>query len=119
MSPDRFNHLSDLLRKRITKKYHIRLSISPEERLAVTLSYLATVNTKQSIAFEFKLGRSTVSSIIDEVCEELWDVLANFVQPPSAKNDWEKSSDDFLEFWNIPHCIGTIDGKHVAMCKSA
>ena len=60
-----------------------------------------------------------VSSIIDEVCEELWDDLVNFVQPPSAKNGWEKISDDFLEFWNIPHCIGTIDGKHVAMRKPA
>ena len=60
-----------------------------------------------------------VSSIIDEVCEELWDVLVNFVQRPSAKNGWEKISDDFLEFWNIPHCIGAIDGKHVAMRKPA
>ena len=60
-----------------------------------------------------------VSSIIDEVCEELWDDLVNFVQPPSAKNGWEKISDDFLEFWNIPHCIGAIDGKHVAMRKPA
>ena len=98
-----------MLRRRITKKHHIRPPIPPEERLAVTLCYLATGNTKQSIAFEFKLGRSTVSSIIDEVCEELWDVLANFVQPPSAKNDWEKISDDFIEFWNIPHCIGAME----------
>ena len=70
MSPDRFNHLSDLLRKRITKKHHIRPPIPPEERPAVTLRYLTTGNTKQSMAFEFKLGRSMVSSIIDEVCED-------------------------------------------------
>ena len=119
MSPDRFNHSFDLLRKRITKKHHIRPPIPPEERPAVTLRYLTTGNTKQSMAFEFKLGRSMVSSIIDEVCEELWHVVANFVQPPSAKSDWEKISDDFLEFWNIPHCIGAIDWKHVAMRKPA
>ena len=112
-------HLSDLLRKRITKKHHIRPPIPPEERPAVTLHYLATGNTKQSIAFEFKFGRSTVSSITDEVCEEVWDVLANFARPPSAKNDGEKISDDFFEFWNIPHYIGAIDGKHVAMRKPA
>ena len=63
------------------------------------------------------MGRSTVSSIIDEVCEELWDVLENFVQPLSAKSDWEKISDDFLEFWKMLHCIGAIDGKHVAVLK--
>ena len=49
--------------------------------------------------------------------QRIWDVLANFVKPSSAKNDWEKISDDFLEFWDIPHCIEAIDGKHVAMCK--
>ena len=63
------------------------------------------------------MRRSTVSSIIDEVCGELWDALANFVQLPSVKNDWGGISDDFLEFRNIPHCIGAIDGKHVAMRK--
>ena len=78
MSPDQFNHLSDLHRKRITKKHHIRPPIPPEECLAVTLRYLATGNMKQLIAFEFKLGRSMVSSIIDEVCKESgmsWQIL--------------------------------------------
>ena len=51
MSPDQFNHLSDLIRKRITKKHHIRPPIPAEEGLAVTLRYLATGNTKQSIEF--------------------------------------------------------------------
>ena len=74
---------------------------------------------KQSITFEFKLGRSTVSSIIDEVRQEIWDVLANFVQPPSAMNNWKTICDDFLEFWNIPHCIGAIHGKHIAIRKPA
>ena len=117
MSPDRFDHLSVLPRIRIAKKHHILPPITPEERLAVTLRYLATRSTKQSIAFEFKLGRSTVSSIINEVCEEIWDVLTNFVQPISAINDWKKISDDFLEFWNIPHCIGTIYGKQITIRK--
>ena len=87
MSPERFEHLSSLLRDQFTRKHHIRQPIPPEERLAVTLRYLAMGNTKRSIAFEFKMGRSTVSSIIDEVCEVLWDALADYVKPPSTKND--------------------------------
>lgn len=78
------------------------------------MHYLARGSKEQLIVFEFKLGRSTVSFVIDEVCKELWDVLANFAQPPSAKNEWEKISDGFFELWNIPQCIGAIDWTHVA-----
>ena len=42
-----------------------------------------------------------------------------FCTAPAAKNDWEKIYDDFLQFWNIPQCIGAIDGKQVAMRKPA
>ena len=56
MSPERFEHLSSLLRDQITRKHHIRQPTHPEERLAVTLRYLATGNTKRSIVFEFKMG---------------------------------------------------------------
>ena len=65
MSPETFDHLSSLLRDQITRKHHIRQPIPPEEYLAVTLRYLAMGNTKRSISFESKVGRSTVSSIID------------------------------------------------------
>ena len=97
MSPERFEHLSSLLSGQITRKHHIRQPIPPEERLAVTLRYLATGNTKRSITFEFKMGRSTVSSIIDKVCEVFWDALADSVKPPSTKSDWKRISDGFLQ----------------------
>ena len=67
MSPERFNHLADLLRQLITKEVHCRIPISVEERLAVTLRYLATGNSQRDLAFSFKLERSTINQIIIEV----------------------------------------------------
>ena len=29
--------------------------------------------------------------------------------------DWLTISDDFLEDWNMVHCIGEIDGKQIAI----
>ena len=64
MSPERFNHLADLLRPSITKDVRCRIHISVEERLAVTLRYLATGNSQRDLAFSFKLGRSAINQII-------------------------------------------------------
>ena len=76
MSPDRFDHLLSLVHDGLVKRFHIDKPISPEERLAVTLRYLATGDSQTSIGFLFKLGRSSVSGIIEEVCDELWRALS-------------------------------------------
>lgn len=117
MSPERFDHLAGMIRDKITKKRHIREPISPEERLAVTLRYLATGDSQHSLWFLFKLGRSTVNGIINEVWEELWNALSHYVKPPTSVNDWKNISDDFSQLWNMPHCLGALDGKHVAIRK--
>ena len=43
----------------------------------MTLRYLATGDSQHSLRFMFKLGRSTVTGIINEVCEELWNALSD------------------------------------------
>ena len=65
MSPDRFDHLLSLVHDGLVKKFHIRKPISPEERLAVTLRYLASGDSQTSIGFLLKLGLSTVNGIIE------------------------------------------------------
>lgn len=118
MSPDRFDHLLSLVHDGLVKRFHIRKPISPEERLAVTLRYLATGDSQTSIGFLFKLGRSTVNGIIEEVCDELWRALSpEYVNAPATKGDWKKIASDFYELWNMPHCVGALDGKHIRMRK--
>ena len=107
----------ELVRPKIEKQYKVRAPILAEERLAVTLRYLASGDSKQSISFQYKMGKSTINGIIDEVCDALWSALASYVKAPSTLNDWENIIKDFEEIWNMPHCLGAIDGKHVAMRK--
>ena len=35
------------------------------------------------------------------------------MRPPRTTDDWKNIAKDFYEIWNLPHCIGAIDGKHV------
>ena len=73
MSPDPFDHLLSLVQNNIKKQHKARAPVPPNERLAATLRYLASGDSKQSTSFQFKLGKSTVAGIIDEVCEAMWD----------------------------------------------
>ena len=87
--------------------------VSPAERLAVTLRYLAHGHSHQSIATVFLLGVSTVCAIVHEVCRAIWMTLKDeFVAFPTGAQ-WERQKAEFWHDWNFPNCVGAIDGKHV------
>ena len=77
MSPQRFDHLLGIVGPELTRQLtNFRSPISPGERLAVTLRFLPTGDSMQTIAFSYRLGHSTVCSIIKDTCDALWCVLA-------------------------------------------
>ena len=88
MSPNRLKHLLSLVRPFITKNNSYRKDvISPEERLVITLRYLATGDSQQSQAFNFRVGRSTVCGIIKETCFAIWCALKyTYLTLPSTRN---------------------------------
>ena len=94
------------------KKYKVRPPISAEERLAATLRYLGSGDSNQSTSYQYKIGKYTTNGIIDEVCDAIWESLADFVKTTTSQ-DWENIIKDFDEIWNMPHCLGAVDGKHI------
>ena len=113
MSSERFDHLLSLIRSKIEKEYKVGPPISAEERLAATLRYLGSGDLKQSTSYQYKIGKYTINGIIDEVCDAIWESLADFVKTPTTSQDWENIIKDFDEIWNMPHCLGAVDGKHI------
>ena len=100
------------------RKYRsaLRPEISPAERLAITLRYLATGNSQVSLSFNFRVGRSTLCRIVRETCSVIWQVLCkDFVRAPSTEDEWIGISEQFARLWNFPNCVGAIDGKHVVI----
>jgi len=51
------------------------------------------------------MGRSTVSGIVEEVCEALWKNLQPVVMPEPNEEIWRASEKVFKEKWNFPHCV--------------
>ncbi|XP_069972372.1 putative nuclease HARBI1 [Penaeus vannamei] len=72
---------------------NMRKAVTPEERLAVTLRYLA---------------------------QALYQVLEPiYLKIPSTSEEWQKVAHKFFTRWNFPNCLGAIDGKRVLIAKPA
>lgn len=78
MSTELFNELLFLVLPRIEKQTtNFRLPISAEIRLQITLRYLASGCSFSSLAYMFRVPQNTISTIVPEVLDALYDVLVN------------------------------------------
>ncbi|XP_026476143.1 protein ANTAGONIST OF LIKE HETEROCHROMATIN PROTEIN 1-like [Ctenocephalides felis] len=117
MTHQDFQHLLERIAPRIRKQdTHLRKSISPSERLTLTLRFLATGDSYQSLSYLFRIPPTTISRIVPEVCDALYLELKNdYLKIPCTSEEWENEAKRFDATWNFPNCIGAIDGKHVVM----
>ncbi|KAL1472075.1 hypothetical protein MTO96_039552 [Rhipicephalus appendiculatus] len=82
MSPQQFDFLENMVRPYIdVQRTHLRPCLSSAERLAITLRYLASGNSYQSLSYSFRVGKSTVSGLVPKVCKAIWKVLQPRVFP--------------------------------------
>lgn len=115
MNKEMFHMLLRKVGPLIQKKYVIREPISAQTRLHICLRYLASGDSMESIAYQFRVGHNTVSKIINETCKAIWISLKSVSFPTLTREGWLAHARDFNEKWNFPHCIGAIDGKLIAM----
>ena len=78
MSPNRFDHLLELIKPMIMKKNVVRAAIPPDERLAIALTFSARGESQTSLSYYFKIGKSTVCGIVEEVFEATWTALQDY-----------------------------------------
>ena len=82
MSPNRFELLLELIKPVIMKKNAVRAVIPADERLAIALRFLASGESQTSLGYYFKIRKSTLCGIVEEVCEAIWTALQDYVRPP-------------------------------------
>lgn len=92
--------------------------IEPDERLALTLRYLATGESFKSLSYQFRISLAAVSYIIKGCCRAINERLQHiFIKVPDSSAKWQQISEKFEQRWNYPHALGAIDGKHVRIVK--
>lgn len=69
-----------------------------------------------SMSYNYNCGVTTVSKIISETCQALWECLSPLVLPKKLGiEEWKKISLQYETRWDFVNCIGAIDGKHVVI----
>nr|CAH7751225.1 unnamed protein product [Callosobruchus chinensis] len=106
---EQFDQLLNLVEPKLLKRSR-REYLRPEFCLAMTLKYLAHGGSFQTLSWEFRVGRSTVSK--KHVLFVLWDVLQP-IYLSTTSDAWKNIAEEFLGRRNSPHTIGAIDGKNV------
>ncbi|XP_064479238.1 uncharacterized protein LOC135392458 [Ornithodoros turicata] len=117
MAPAAFDTLLGHVRGSIERRdTRWRKAIPASERLALTLRFLANGDTFRSASFNFLVGRSTASKIINETCEAIWNGLqGQYLAFPSTTEEWRQIASEMETRWQFPNCIGSIDGKHIVI----
>ena len=95
---------------------NFRKALEPGMKLAITLRFLATGNSYKSLMFQFRVAHNTICNFIPDVCEAIFEEYnREVIVCPASSEEWLKVAEGFEKCWNLPHCVGAIDGKHIAM----
>lgn len=67
--------------------------------------------------YQYRLGISTISTIIRQVCKAIWKLVKPISFPELTKQFWMETATQFYEKTNFPNCLGALDGKHIRVIK--
>ena len=76
---------------------------------------MATGETYRSLRSKYRLSPSSISSTVPEVCDAIIEALAVELCVFLQMKDWRKIAKEYEEMWQFPHCIGAVDGNHIAL----
>ncbi|XP_064617265.1 putative nuclease HARBI1 [Liolophura sinensis] len=111
-----FQVILDMIEAEITRKDTVmRKAIPAKERLALTLRFLATGDSYESLAYLFRIPANTISGIGPVVCKAIYKALKDGIKFPRSAVEWEVVAEAYKKLWHFPHCIGALDGKHVVL----
>ena len=116
-----FNDILQRLAPRIQKRDTRFCNAIPAGlKLALTLRYMATGDCYASLACDFCVGQQSVCNFDPEVCTTLLDEYKNkCLAIPTTPEEWHQIAAEFERRWTMPHTLGALDCKHVAIKKPA
>ena len=60
----------------------------------------------------------TICKFVPQACKAiLKEFQHEYLTCPTDPEDWKKIKERFRNRWNVPHAVGALDGKHIAIKK--
>jgi len=117
--PDMFQELVDRVSPIIAKQdTNFRKALDPGLKIAVTLRYLATGETSKSLGYGFRVAYNSICIFLPEVCRAIVQALGDEVmKTPTTPDEWRAVSEYNRRRWQMAHCLGAFDGKHIRIRK--
>jgi hypothetical protein len=96
---------------------NFRSAVHPYVQLLVFLHYMGSGAPMAHTGEQLALGTTTVSGIVHDVAEAIVEHLRHqYIYLPGPEEAMEISA-AFQQKSNLPQCVGTIDGSHIAIPK--
>ena len=85
------------MKPKITKKTtRFRLPISSEEKLAITLRFLATGETCKSLMYQYRVSEVSISRFVPEVFQVIIEsFMEEYMSLPDSKEKWLSVAKEF------------------------
>ena len=119
MTPEMFHYLLERLEPYIQKQdTNWRPALPAGMKVAAALHYYAHGASYKALRYGFRIPHNTLSIILRDVSEAIIEEFADeVINTPKTPEEWKKVAEEFEDKWNVPHAVGAIDGKHVAIRK--
>ena len=115
-SENLFNEIVEKVTPHIEREEtYFRKPLPAGLRVAITLRFLATGDTYISLQYNFRVSHSAISRLVPETCKAIAKVYSEELMLPQNEDEWYDIADGYYNRWNMPHCIGSIDGKHIRL----
>lgn len=76
--------------------------------------YFSCGSLQRHIASYYRVSKASFCNMIDLVCNAICIEMQDEI-PKLSKEQWLHIANRYNTKWNFPNCLGSIDGKHVAI----
>ena len=116
MPPELFDESLERVTAAIERQYtKFRSALPPE---AVSDSEASGHWGHSTLSYAFRCSKAAICHMVPEVCKAIVEAYKDEVfAVPVTPDEWRALAREFDDKWNMPHAVGALDGKHIAITK--
>ncbi|XP_037819412.1 uncharacterized protein LOC119608880 [Lucilia sericata] len=106
-----FRYLVNILEPLVTvlEPHRKKKSFSAEERIAITLKYLATGEVNSCRNYCFRASKPVIVKMIADICQKMYELLKDqYLYLPKTDEQWLDIVNNMQKSYHISNCLGNI-----------